>query len=64
MEERMLAAGDELLIDGVGRLTVLAIEKGEVLLAVSLMAPEPVRQAEEESGGGKECRSRPYGDCR
>jgi hypothetical protein len=41
MEERMLAAGDELVIDGAFRLTILAIEKDRVLLTVSRNVPQP-----------------------
>jgi hypothetical protein len=41
MEERKLAPGDELVIDGAFRLTILAIEKDRVLLAVSRDLPQP-----------------------
>jgi hypothetical protein len=39
MQEQALAVGEELVIEGGIRLTVLAVEAGEVLL--SLTAPDP-----------------------
>ena len=39
MQEHALGVGDELVIEGSVRLTLLAVEAGEVLLGVT--APEP-----------------------
>jgi hypothetical protein len=39
MQEHILGVGDELVIEGDIRLTILAVEAGEVLLAIT--CPEP-----------------------
>ncbi len=50
MQEHALAVGEELVIGGGVRLTVLAVDAGDVLLG--LTAPEP------GDGGGPEARPR------
>ncbi len=52
MQEHMVGVGDELVIEGIARLTVLAVEAGEVLLAIT--DPEP------DEGGGLEARPAPH----
>ncbi len=52
MQEHMVGVGDELVIEGIARLTVLAVEAGEVLLAIT--DPEP------DDGGGLEARQAPH----
>jgi hypothetical protein len=51
MQEHMLAVGDELVIEGVTRLTILAVEAGEVLLGITA--------SERSEVGGVETRQRP-----
>ena len=48
MQEHALGVGDELVIEGSVRLTLLAVEAGEVLLAIT--APEPGGVAGPEAG--------------
>ena len=50
MQELVLEVGQELVIEGGIRLTLLAVEAGEVLLAIT--APEP------SDGGGPQARYR------
>jgi hypothetical protein len=50
MQEHALSVGEELVFGGVIRLTVLAVEAGEVLLGIT--APEP------GDGAGPEARRR------
>jgi sRNA-binding carbon storage regulator CsrA len=47
MQEHDLGVGDELVIEGGIRLTVLAVEAGEVLLGIT--APEPSDVAGQEA---------------
>jgi hypothetical protein len=51
MQEHMVGVGDELVIEGVTRLTILAVEAGEVLLAITACEPG--------DGGDPEARQRP-----
>ena len=53
MQEHVLKVGEELVIEGGIRLTLLAVEAGEVLLGVT--APQP------GDGGGPEARQRRSG---
>ena len=48
MQELVLAVGEELVIEGGVRLTLLAVEAGEVLLGIT--APEPSDVAGPEAG--------------
>jgi sRNA-binding carbon storage regulator CsrA len=50
MQEHVLGVGEELVIEGGNRLTILAVEAGEVLLGIT--APEP------SDVGGSEARQR------
>jgi hypothetical protein len=51
MQEQVLLVGDELVIEGSFRLTLLAVEAGEVLLAIT--APEPSDVAGPEDGSAR-----------
>jgi hypothetical protein len=51
MQEHILGVGDELVIEGVARLTILAVEVGEVLLGIT--------GSELNEVGGPEDRQRP-----
>jgi hypothetical protein len=48
MQEHVLEVGEELVIEGGIRLTLLAVEAGEVLLGIT--APEPSDGAGPEAG--------------
>jgi len=48
MQEQLLAVGEELVIEGGVRLTLLAVEADEVLLGIT--APEPSDGAGPEAG--------------
>jgi hypothetical protein len=48
MQEHMVGVGDELVIEGVACLTILAVEAGEVLIAITAREPG--------DGGGPEVR--------
>jgi hypothetical protein len=48
MQEQLLAVGEELVIEGGVRLTLLAVEADEVLLGIT--APEPGDGAGPEAG--------------
>ena len=48
MQEQALRVGEELVIEGSFRLTLLAVEAGEVLLGIT--APEPSDMAGPEDG--------------